>query len=192
MPRPKKPRLIVAMTGASGAYAAQLLLTRSPWPTILIASRWARSIYERECGPFDELVRLAGQVYDPADMDAPPSSGSVPTQGMVVLPCSINTLAQIANGLADNLITRAAHCHLKERRPLILGLRETPLTVIDLENCTRAAVAGAVIMPMAPPFFMFQGKTPAQITLHDLMAAYVDRVLALLGRPMPATWEDLA
>ena len=191
MPKSKKPPLIVAMTGASGAYAAQLLLERSPWPTLLVASRWARAIYERECGPFDKLTRLAGRVYEPSDLEAPPSSGSVPTAGMVIVPCSINTLAHIANGLADNLITRAAHCHLKERRPLILGLRETPLTAIDLANAARAAGAGAVIMPLSPPFFMFQGQTPEQITLHDLMAAYIDRVLALLGRPLAANWENL-
>jgi polyprenyl P-hydroxybenzoate/phenylacrylic acid decarboxylase-like protein len=191
MPQSKKAPLVVAMTGASGAYAAHLLLERSPWPTLLVASRWARAIYERECGPFEKLSRLAGRVYDPSDLEAPPSSGSVPTIGMVIVPCSVNSLAHIANGLADNLITRAAHCHLKERRPLILGVRETPLTTIDLANAARAAGAGAVIMPLSPPFFMFQGKTPEQITLHDLMGAYVDRMLALLGRPLPATWEDL-
>ena len=191
MPQSKKSPLVVAMTGASGAYATHLLLERSPWPTLLVASRWARTIYERECGPFDKLTRLAGRVYDPSDLEAPPASGSVPTIGMVIVPCSVNTLAPIANGLADNLITRAAHCHLKERRPLILGLRETPLTSIDLANAARAAAAGAIIMPLSPPFFMFQGKTPAQITLHDLMGAYVDRVLALLGQPLAANWENL-
>jgi len=184
-------RLIVAMTGASGAYAGQLLLTKSPWPTMLIASRWAREIYVQECGPVEQLLQCAGEVYASDDMAAPPSSGSVPSVGMAIVPCSINTLGQIAAGLADNLITRAAHCHLKERRPLILGLRETPLTVIDLDNAARLARAGAVIMPLAPPMYMFKGKTPQQISLHDLMDAYVDRVLALLGRPMPATWEDV-
>ncbi len=187
----KASRLIIAMTGASGAYAGRLLLSKSPWPTSLIATRWARDIYAHECGPFEDLAALAGEVFDPEDLSAPPSSGSTPTVGMVIAPCSINTLGQIASGLADNLITRAAHCHLKERRTLILGLRETPLTTIDLQNAVKAAQAGAVIMPLAPPFFMFKGKTPSQITLHDLMDAYVDRVLALLGKPMAATWEDV-
>jgi flavin prenyltransferase len=191
MTRAQPPRLIVAMTGASGAYAARLLLANSPWPTTLIASRWAREIYVQECGPFEELLQAAGEVYAPTDMAAPPASGSVPTRGMVVLPCSINTLGQIAAGLADNLITRAAHCHLKERRPLILCLRETPLTTIVLDNAAKVAGAGAVVMPMAPPFFMFKGKSPQQVSLHDLLEAYVARVLALLGRPLDATWEDL-
>jgi flavin prenyltransferase len=185
MTRAQPPRLIVAMTGASGAYAARLLLANSPWPTTLIASRWAREIYVQECGPFEELLQAAGEVYAPTDMAAPPASGSVPTRGMVVLPCSINTLGQIAAGLADNLITRAAHCQLKERRPLILGLRETPLTLIVLRNAA-VAEAGATIMPISPPFYMFKGRKPDQITMHDLLAAYVDRILSLLGmRPPP-------
>ncbi|MDA8138455.1 MAG: UbiX family flavin prenyltransferase [Desulfobacteraceae bacterium] len=188
---PRQRPLIVAMAGASGVYVTRLILAKSPWPTVLIASRWAREIYAQECGSFDELAHMATVTYDPEDMAAPPSSGSTPTVGMVVAPCSINTLGQIAAGLADNLITRAAHCHLKERRSLILGLRETPLTSIDLENAVRVAHAGAVIMPLSPPFFMFKGKTADQITLHDLMEAYADRVLSVLGHPMPKTWEDL-
>jgi flavin prenyltransferase len=190
-PSSKEPPLIVAMTGASGVYVCSRLLEKSPWPTVLVASRWAKAVFEQECGPFDDLARQAGRVFDNDDMAAPPSSGSTETMGMVIAPCSVNTLGRIANGLADNLITRAAHCHLKERRPLILGLRETPLTRIDLENASRAAAAGAVIMPLSPPFFMFKGRGPRQITLHDLMDAYADRVLALLGRRMPVTWEDI-
>lgn len=187
----RKAKLVVGMTGASGAYTTQLLLAKSPWPTTLIASRWARDIYARECGPFEHLVKSATELFDPDDLTAPPSSGSTPTVGMAILPCSMNTLGQIASGLAGNLITRAAHCHLKERRPLVLGLRETPLSVIDLENAAKVAAAGAVVMPISPPFFMFKGKTAAQITLHDLMDAYVDRVLSVFGHPMPSTWEDL-
>lgn len=187
----RKAKLVVGMTGASGAYATQLLLAKSPWPVTLIASRWARDIYVRECGPFEHLVKSATELFDPDDLTAPPSSGSTPTVGMAIVPCSMNTLGQIASGLAGNLITRAAHCHLKEHRPLVLGLRETPLSVIDLENAAKVAAAGAVVMPISPPFFMFKGKTAAQITLHDLMDAYVDRVLSVLGHPMPSTWEDL-
>ncbi|MEJ2659887.1 MAG: UbiX family flavin prenyltransferase, partial [Desulfobacteraceae bacterium] len=185
------PHLIVAMTGASGAYAAELLLKKSPWPTMLIASKWGRRIYAHECGSPARLDKLAGQVLDNADMLAPPASGSVPTAGMVILPCSANTLGQIAGGLGETLIARAAHCHLKERRPLILGLRETPLSAIDLQNAAAVAAAGATVMPLAPPFFMFEGRTPQQISMHDLLEAYVDRVLALLGHPLSRTWEDM-
>ena len=183
--------LIVAMTGASGAYAAELLLKKSPWPTMLIASKWGRRIYAHECGPVPKLEKLASQVFDNADMMALPASGSVPTSGMVILPCSVNTLAQIAAGMGETLIARAAHCHLKEHRPLVLGLREAPLTIIDLQNAVAAAGAGATVMPLSPPFFMFKERSPRQISLHDLMDAYVDRVLALLGHPSSRTWEDV-
>lgn len=185
------PHLIVAMSGASGAYAARLLLEKSPWPTMLIASKWARQIYDHECGPMEELEELAGQVYNNSDMFAPPASGSVPTVGMVILPCSANTLGQIAAGLGEGLITRAAHCHLKEHRPLVLGLRETPLTPIVINNCATVAAAGATVMPLSPPFYMFKDKTPQQISMHDLIGAYVDRVLSLLGHPLKTTWEDV-
>lgn len=185
------PHLIVAMTGASGAYAARLLLEKSPWPTMLIASKWARQIYAHECGQVEELEKLADRVFENSDMMAPPASGSVPTKGMVILPCSVNTLGQIASGLGETLIARAAHCHLKERRPLLLGLRETPLTGIDVNNCNTVAAAGATVMPLSPPFYMFKGRNPQQINLHDLMDAYVDRVLSLLGHPMKTTWEDV-
>lgn len=187
----QKPRLIVAMTGASGAHVTRMLLAKSPWPTVLIASRWGKQIYARECGPYDELVQTAGEVYDNGDLTAPPSSGSVPTAGMVVAPCSANTLGHIAAGLADSLITRAAHCQLKERRHLVLAVRETPMTTIDLDNAAKVAAAGATVMPLTPPYFMFEGKSAEQITLHDLIDAFTDRVLALLGQPMSTTWEDL-
>ncbi len=185
------PRIVVAMSGASGAYATRLLLAKSPWPALLVASPWAKEVYRQECGPFKEVADLAQQVYQYEDMTAPIASGSTFTIGMVILPCSANTLGQIAGGLGDNLITRAAHCHLKERRPLILCLRETPLTTIDLENAARVSAAGGIIMPMTPPFFMHKGNPPDRITLHDMMDAYVDRILSLLGRQMKATWEDL-
>jgi 4-hydroxy-3-polyprenylbenzoate decarboxylase len=183
--------LIVAMTGASGAYAAQLLLERSPWPTMLIASDWARRIYEHECEPFEKLSDRADRVFENSDMTAPPASGSVPTMGMVILPCSANTLGQIAAGLGETLITRTAHCQLKERRPLLLGLRETPITEIDIQNAAKTASAGATLMPLCPPFYMFKGRRPDQITMHDLLAAYVDRILSLLGQPLKSTWEDV-
>ncbi len=184
--------LIVAMTGASGAYAAQLLIQKSPWPTTLIASKWAREIYAHECGPFESLAKSADRVCDNADMMAPPASGSVPTVGMVVLPCSANTLGQIAAGLGETLIARAAHCHLKERRPLVLGLREAPLTAIDVRNAAKLAGAGATIMPLSPPFFMFKGRSPHKISLHEVMEAYVDRILSFLGKPLDKTWEDIS
>jgi 4-hydroxy-3-polyprenylbenzoate decarboxylase len=186
-----KPQLVVAMTGASGVGAAELLIERSPWPVALVASDWARKVYDHEWGDVDKLTALASAVYSVDNLWAPISSGSVPTVGMVVLPCSAHSLAQIAAGLGDNLIARAAHCHLKERRPLILCLRESPLTVIDIENAARAARAGASVMPLSPPFYMFHPKPLGAVTARDLLGAFVDRVLALLGQPAAENWETV-
>ncbi len=185
------PHLIVGITGASGIYAARLLVEKSSWPVDLVASPWGRKVAETECGGLNGIEALARRVFAADDLYAPLSSGSVPAVGMVVLPCSAHTLAQIASGLGDSLIIRAAHCQLKERRPLILCLREAPLTLIDIENARRVATAGGVVMPMSPPFFMFAGSDPAAVSLHDLMDAFVDRVLALLGQTGAPTWEDI-
>jgi flavin prenyltransferase len=186
-----QPHLIIGITGASGIHGARLLVEKSPWPVDLVVSRWGRNVAGTECGGTESLEAHAARVFKPDDLYAPLSSGSVPAAGMVVMPCSAHTLAQIAVGLGDSLITRAAHCQLKERRPLILCLRESPLTLIDLENARRSAEAGAVIMPMSPPFFMFAGRDPQAVSMDDLLDAFVDRVLALLGRPSDRTWEDI-
>ena len=191
MVQPPSPHLILGVTGASGTYAARLLVEKAPWPVDLITSRWGREVAAAECGGIESIEALAARVFAPDDLTAPPSSGSVPVAGMVVLPCSAHSLAQIAAGLADNLITRSAHCQLKERRPLVLCLREAPLTLIDLENARRAAAAGAVIMPMSPPFFMFAHTDPQAVSMTDLLDALVERVLALLGAPLSRTWEDI-
>jgi 4-hydroxy-3-polyprenylbenzoate decarboxylase len=184
--------LVLAITGASGALAAERLLRKSPWPVSLTASDWGRDVFERECGGFDRLAALADKVFDNRDLAAPISSGSVPTRGMVLLPCSTNTLAKIAHGVADSLITRAAHCHLKEGRRLVLCVRETPWTLIDLRNAADAAAAGATVMPLSPPFFQMGRRDPATVTMTDLLDAYVDRVLAVLGHPAKENWETLA
>lgn len=182
--------LVLAVTGASGAYAAELLLEKSPWPVTLLASKLGQGVYAHECGPFRKLIKMAHEYCEDDDLWAPIASGSVPTAGMVILPCSGNTLGRIAAGLADNLITRAAHCHLKERRKLILCLRETPVTTIDLENGAKVAAAGGMIMPLTPPFYMFAERDPRQVTMRELLSAYVDRVLAALGHPAAENWES--
>ena len=191
MPETEQLHLILGVTGASGIHAARLLAEKSSWPVDLVASQWGSKVAATEYGGIDGIEALAERVFAADNLYAPLSSGSVPAVGMVVLPCSAHTLAQIAAGLGDSLITRTAHCQLKERRPLILCLREAPLTLIDIENARRVAMAGGVIMPMSPPFFMFAGSDPHTVSQHDLMAAFVDRVLAILGQPAGQTWEDI-
>jgi len=182
-------KLVLAVTGASGARAAELLMDRSPWPISLVVSKWGRDVCAREHVNVEALAARAAEVLDNDDLAAGISSGSVPTVGMVVMPCSTDTMAKIAAGVADTLITRAAHCHLKECRKLVLCVRESPWTLIDIRNAAHAAEAGAVIMPLSPPFYMFADRDGDEVTMTDLLGAYVDRVLAVLGKAPAQTWE---
>ncbi len=182
-------KLVLAVTGATGAHAAELLMERSPWPITLVVSKWGRDVCAREHVNVEALAERAAEVLDDADLAAGISSGSVPTVGMVVMPCSTDTMAKIAAGVADTLITRAAHCHLKEGRKLVLCVRESPWTLIDIRNAARAAEAGAVVMPLSPPFYMFADREGAEVTMTDLLGAYVDRVLAVLGKAPAKVWE---
>lgn len=180
---------MLAVTGATGAQAAQLLMERSPWPISLVVSKWGRDVCARERVPVEALAERAAEVLDDSNLSERIASGSVPTAGMVVMPCSTDTMAKIAAGVADTLITRAAHCHLKEGRKLVLCVRESPWTLIDIRNAACAAEAGAVVMPLSPPFYMFADREPGGVTMTDLLGAYVDRVLAVLGKKPTQTWE---
>ncbi|MDP6630201.1 MAG: UbiX family flavin prenyltransferase [Kiritimatiellia bacterium] len=184
-------KLVLGVTGATGTTAASLLLDQSPWPVALITSRCGAAVYEHECEPVANLAARAAVTYADDDGFAPIASGSVATVGMVVLPCTTGTLGKIASGLCDTLITRAAHCHLKERRPLILCVRETPWTAIDFANAERVTAAGGIVMPLSPPYYMFAKEDPDSVSMRDLLARYVERVLAVLGRPASQTWGDL-
>lgn len=187
----KNKHLILGVTGASGSYAAEVLLKRSSWPVDLILSDWGIRVMEYENVSVSSLVNKASRQFQNDDLFALPSSGSVPTAGMVVLPCSVKTLGEIANGTGGNLISRAAHCHLKEKRSLIICLRETPLTNIDINNMKIVDSAGGTIMPICPPFFMFSKSDPNNISMNDLLNSFVDRVLSLLGQDTCETWENI-
>ena len=172
-------RLVVAITGASGAiYGRRLLevLRELGIETHLIISRAGEKVVRLELGVDPkELKRLADRVYEPEDLDAPISSGSYPVDGVVIAPCSMRTLAAIAHGLASNLILRAADVAIKERRPLILVPRETPLSPIHLRNMLVLAELGVRIIPACPAFY-HQPKT-----ISDLVDFVVGRVLDALG-----------
>ncbi len=184
-------KLIVAITGASGALAAKILVEKSPWPISLVVSDWGKNVYEQECGSLAALEIKVNNVYKYADLTAPISSGSVETKGMVIIPCSCNTLGEIASGISNNLITRAAHCHLKEKRKLIICLRETPLSLIEMENGAKITKAGGVIMPICPPFYMAKNSDPAKVSSLTLMQFFIDRVFAILGHKISSNWENI-
>jgi len=187
---------MVAISGASGAIYARRLLEVLPaaYGTIyLTASDNALGVIRDELGvdSLDDLVRTVAQssscnyqlfqVLDPHDLFAPPASGSHEYDGLVVVPCSMGTTGRIAAGVSDDLVTRAADVCLKERRRLVLVVRETPLNLIHLRNLTALAEAGAVVLPAAPAFY---GK-PASI--DDLVDFVVDRVLRALGTDIRLT-----
>jgi flavin prenyltransferase len=157
MPDPQFSRLIVGISGATGSlYGIRLLqaLQGSDVETHLIVSRWgARTLIHETPYTLDEVQRMAACHYSPGDQGAPVSSGSFLTKGMVVAPCSMRTLAAIAHGQGEHLIHRAADVILKERRRLVLVVRETPLNDIHLENMLKLSRMGVVILPPVPAFY---------------------------------------
>lgn len=172
-------RLIVAITGASGAvYGRRLLavLQNKGVETCLIISQAAERVIERELGMGKkDLARLATHAYDMDDLGAPFMSGSFKTDGMIIIPCTMKTLAGIASGYSDNLILRAADVTIKEGRKLIVVPRETPLSVIHLQNMLRVAKLGVTIIPAMPAFY----QKPKHI--DDLVDFIVGKVLDYLG-----------
>jgi 4-hydroxy-3-polyprenylbenzoate decarboxylase len=177
--------VVFGITGASGApYAVRLLraLNDSGTPVRLIVSGYGLRLLaeETEVEGVEGLKAATGdwsrvELYDSLDRGATPASGSAPSRGMVICPCSMGTLASIAAGTSRNLVERAADVALKERRTLILVPRETPFSLIHLENMTRLTRAGATIMPAAPGFY----HRPKSI--GDLVDFVVARVLDHLG-----------
>ncbi len=183
--------LTVAITGASGAvFGREMLRGLEADERVervhFVASENSLRVMAEELGVSgrnDLLEKLLGAVpaktvqLSDADIGAAIASGSYPSNGMIILPCSMGTLAAIAHGLANSLITRAADVTLKERRPLILCVRETPFNRIHLRNMTLAAEAGAVIFPVIPAFYFH----PVDST--EMARQFVYRVLAHIGLP---------
>jgi 4-hydroxy-3-polyprenylbenzoate decarboxylase len=171
--------IVVGISGASGVgYGIRLLeiLKEKGITTSVVMSDSARKILEIETELLPEEVEsLASRVYAPGDFTAPIASGSHMFHAMVVIPCSMGTLAGIAAGTSDTLITRTADICLKERRKLILVTRETPLSLVHLKNMVSATVAGAIVLPACPAFY----TRPK--TVQDIEDVLVGRVLDLMG-----------
>lgn len=168
-------KIIVGITGASGIiYGVRLLevLKNKKIETYLILSKSAETIAQHEMKMTRKQIEaLADQAYSPDDFTATIASGSFPVDAVAVVPCSMKTLASIANGYANNLLCRAADCALKEGRKLILVIRETPLNVIHLKNLVKAAEGGAIILPAMPAFY----HKPKSV--NDLVNFVVGKIL---------------
>ena len=192
-------RLTLAVTGASGSiFAAEILRALDANPRVthidFIPSEASLRVFAEELqisGRAAIIEKLLGPQATPskithhteADIGASIASGSFPSDGMIVLPCSMGTLAGIANGLASNLIERAADVTLKERRPLILCVRETPFNLIHIRNMAAATEAGATIYPLIPTFY----NHPQ--TIDDIARNFVHRVLQHIGLPQPGAFQ---
>lgn len=181
--------VVVGISGATGVlYGVELLraLRRLGRPSELVMTEMAgRTLtLETDLG-LDQVRALADVVHSVKDLAAAPASGSFRTQGMIVAPCSVKTLSGIANGFSQNLLLRAADVTLKERRPLVLLFRETPLHLGHLRLMTQATEAGAILLPPMPAFYM----RPKSIL--DLIRQTIARALDLLGIEDEATprWE---
>ncbi|MEA3283041.1 MAG: UbiX family flavin prenyltransferase [Euryarchaeota archaeon] len=171
-------RLVIGITGASGVQygirLAEVLQGRAE--THLVITQTARQIIEIESDTRVSAVEeLATHVPDEHDFMSPVASGSHLFDAMVIVPCSMKTLASVANGISDTLITRTADVCLKEERKLILVPRETPLSLIHIENMLRAKRAGAVILPACPGFYPKPGSVEGMVDI------IVGRILDMLG-----------
>jgi 4-hydroxy-3-polyprenylbenzoate decarboxylase len=176
-PAPERRRMVVGITGATGiVYGVQLLkaLRTAGVETHLVVTRPGDQsrAYETDLSA-KELRALADIAYPVDDIAAAISSGSFRTMGMIVAPCSMRTLAEIATGVSSNLLSRAADVTLKERRRLVLMVRETPLTAIHIDNMAKVTAAGAIVFPPVPGFY----TRPK--TIEDIVDHSVGRVLDL-------------
>lgn len=184
-------KFVVGITGATGAvYGVRLLhrLKDAGCETHLVASAAGVLSVHHELGLSRKALEALAEVsYNPADVGGAIASGSFAVQGMVIAPCSMRTLAAVAHGMSDNLLTRAADVTLKERRRLILMVRETPLNLAHLRNMVAVTEMGAVVYPPLPAFY----HRPQSI--DELVNESVERVLALLGfdGAAPKVWTGL-
>lgn len=173
-------KVAVAITGASGSIYAKLLLEKllqlkDQWTEAgVVMSNNAKEVWQTELGN-DSYKDYPLPFYEKHDFNAPFASGSAKYNIMIIVPCSMGMLGRIANGISDDLVTRAADVVLKERRKLILGVRETPYNLIHIRNMETATLAGSIICPLSPSFY----SKPQ--TLEEAAATVTDRILDLAG-----------
>jgi 4-hydroxy-3-polyprenylbenzoate decarboxylase len=177
-------KIVIGITGASGAIYAQRLLDKlanleAPENVAVIFSQKSRQVWEYELGN-KNYTKIPFPVFEPDDFFAAPASGSARYESMIVCPCSMGSLARIANGISDELITRSADVMIKEKRRLILVTRESPLSLIHIRNMKLVASAGAIVLPASPSFY----SKPSSI--NELIDTVIDRALHLAGFDAPS------
>jgi len=179
------PRLLVGVTGASGAPYAVALLRRRLGDVYLALSSWGRMVMQEETGLGEaDLAPLVSKIFSDKDLANPFSSGSNAFDAMVIVPCSLTTMAKIAAGIGDTLITRAAMVALKERRRLVMVVREAPWPTNAFENAARLSRDGVIIIPASPPFY----HVPE--SLDELIEQFVDKIVGCLGFEPEKKWRQ--
>jgi len=177
-------RIVVGVTGSSGAVYAKEFLKRCSGDKYLVVSKWGKVLLKDELGITDrDLLEDVKKQFSDDDLTAPIASGSNHVDAYVIIPCSTSTLGKIASGIGDTLITRTAQVALKERFKLVLCIRETPLSTVALEQCARLSRDGAVIMPISPPLY-FVPKS-----VDEYIRAFVDKVLGVIGMRQEQGWR---
>lgn len=177
-------RIIVGITGSSGAIYAHEFLKQCGGDKFLVVSKWGKVLLKDELGISErDLEPYIKNQFANEDLTAPIASGSNAIDVMVIIPCSTSTLGKIASGIGDTLITRAAQVALKERFKLILCVRETPLSTLTLEQCAKLSNYGVVIMPISPPLY-FVPKSVA-----EYVSAFVDKLLHVVGLQQSRGWR---
>ena len=178
-------RYLIGMTGASGSVFGIDFVKRCPGEKYLVMSDWARQVMHSETGlKPSNLEPHVKRMFADTDLAAPFASGSNRYDAFVIVPCSVSTLAKIAAGIADTLITRAAAVALKERMRLVLCVRETPLSTIALGHMHALSREGVVVMPLSPPWY----RNP--VTAADAVTAFTDKVLGVLGEDSGRGWRE--
>jgi 4-hydroxy-3-polyprenylbenzoate decarboxylase len=178
-------RIVVGITGSSGAVYALDFLKRCPADKFLIVSKWGKALLKDELNLAEkDLQPHVKRQFPNDDLTAPLASGSNRFDAFVLIPCSTSTLGKIASGIGDTLITRTAQVALKERYRLVLCIRETPLSTVVIEQCARLSRDGAIIMPISPPLY-FVPKT-----VDEYVGAFTDKLLGVLGIRDSAGWRS--
>jgi 4-hydroxy-3-polyprenylbenzoate decarboxylase len=177
-------KLIVGITGSSGAAYALDFLRKCTGDKFLIVSKWGKVILrdELQMGERD-LTPYVRRSFSDDDLTAPPASGSNPFDAFVIIPASTSTIGKIASGMGDTLITRTAQVCLKERIKLVICVRETPMSTLALEQCARLSGHGAVIMPISPPMY----HLPKSV--DEYVGAFTNKVLDQIGVHASPGWR---
>jgi len=177
-------KIIVGITGSSGAVYAVDFLKRCTADKFLIISKWGKSLLKDEMNLTEkDLQPYVKRQFSNDDLTAPTASGSNKFDAFVIIPCSTSTIGKIASGIGDTLITRTAQVALKERYKFVLCVRETPLSTTTLEQCAKLSRDGVIIMPISPPLY-FKPKT-----VDDYINAFVNRLLGVLGFKTKKGWR---